>query len=217
MNRAFIFDLNGTMINDMEFHLDAWHAMLNRLGASLDRETVRSHMYGKNEELLDRIFGPGHFTAEEVAAITDEKERGYQEVFRPHLQLINGLHQCLDRAARQGIPMAIGSAANLFNIDYVLDNLNIRHYFKAIVSAESVQQSKPHPEVFLKAATALGMAPTDCIVFEDAPKGVEAAANAGMNALVLTTMHTREEFANSNNIIGFVNDYTDPLLEQCFA
>jgi beta-phosphoglucomutase family hydrolase len=207
--KAFIFDMNGTMINDMAYHLDAWYNILNNdLGAGLNREAVKKQMYGKNDELLIRIFGEGHFTPEQMAALSVEKEKRYQQAYKPHLQLLPGLPVFLEKASRQGIPMAIGSAAINFNVDFVLDNLNIRHYFKAIVSAESVKISKPHPETFLLAAREMGVAPADCIVFEDAPKGVEAAANAGMRCVVLTTMHTREEFSDYSNIIAFTEDYT---------
>ncbi|MBO9729992.1 MAG: HAD family phosphatase [Chitinophaga sp.] len=214
--KAFIFDLNGTMIDDMEYHLEGWYNMLNKLGANLPREIVRSHMYGKNEELLVRIFGDTHFTPQQMQEIAHEKEVLYQEAFRPHLKLIEGLPAFLEKAAVSNIPMAIGSAANTFNINYVLDNLDLRHYLKAVVSAGDVATSKPNPEVFLKCASLLGATPANCIVFEDAPKGVEAAANAGMQAVVLTTMHTREEFDAYNNIIAFVADYTDPVLQQLF-
>jgi beta-phosphoglucomutase-like phosphatase (HAD superfamily) len=110
--------------------------------------------------------------------------------------------------------MAIGSAAPPFNIDFVLDNLDLRKYFKIVVSADDVYESKPHPEVFLKAAQLLGVPPSQCIVFEDAPKGVEAAGNADMQCVVLTTMHKREEFSDYHNILLFVKDYTDPELSQ---
>ena len=215
-NKAFLFDLNGTMINDMAYHLEGWYNMLNKLGANLSREIVRSHMYGKNEELLVRIFGEERFTPQEMQEIAHEKEVLYQEAFRPHLELITGLPAFLEKAAAANIPMAIGSAANTFNINYVLDNLHIRRYLKAIVGADDVTTSKPDPEVFLKCAAALGADPAGCIVFEDAPKGVEAAQNAGMKAVVLTTMHAEEEFAAYNNVIAFVADYTDPALQQLF-
>jgi len=90
----------------------------------------------------------------------------------------------------------------------VLDNLNIRHYFKVIVSADDVVLSKPHPETYLKAAALLNVIPTDCIVFEDVPKGAEAAANAGMQAVVLTTTHEPEEFAYLDNVLTFAKDFT---------
>lgn len=217
-SRAFIFDLNGTMINDMEYHLTAWYTILNdELGAGLSREEVKSHMYGKNGELLDRIFGKGHFSEAQVAEISRVKEASYQEAFRPHLQLIAGLPEFLRRADRRHIRMAIGSAAITFNIDYILDNLSIRHYFKAIVSADDVTISKPHPETFLKVASLVEVAPPGCLVFEDAPKGVEAAYNAGMRCVVLTTMHEKDEFRDYPNIVHFIEDYRDPALDELFA
>ncbi len=210
---AFLFDMNGTMIDDMDYHIRAWHTILNGLGAGLDIEEVKKECYGKNDELLERIF-PGRFSQEEIERMSIEKESAYQEAFRPHLRLIPGLDSFLAKAEQSGIPMAIGSAAILFNVDFVLDGLPIRSYFKAIVSAENVKISKPHPETFLLCADALGVAYKDCIVFEDAPKGVEAAKNAGMQCVVITTLHTEEEFSGYDNIICFVKDYTDPRLDQ---
>jgi beta-phosphoglucomutase family hydrolase len=214
---AFIFDLNGTMINDMEFHSTAWYEILNQdLKANLTREQVKREMYGKNEELLDRVFGKGHFSQQETDTISMKKEHRYQEAFRPHLQLIAGLPAFLQKAEERKIRMAIGSAAIPFNIDFVLDNLSIRHYFGAIVSAADVAISKPHPETFLKAAELLRVPSEACLVFEDAPKGVEAALHAGMKCVVLTTMHKKEEFLEYPNVVSYIADYTDPILEELF-
>ncbi len=212
---AFLFDLNGTMIDDMEFHIKAWSHILNEdLRAGLSREEVKGHMYGKNSELLDRVFGKGYFSEERVDEISMEKERKYQQAYRPHLRLIDGLPAFLRQAADKGIAMAIGSAAIPFNIDFVLDNLGIRPYFGAIVSADDVTVSKPDPETFRKAADLLEVTPSSCLVFEDAPKGVEAALHAGMKCVVLTTLHEKGEFARYPNMIGCIPDYTDPSLAR---
>lgn len=216
MKKAFIFDMNGTMIDDMAYHLEGWFSILTELGAGLSREAVKKEMYGKNQELLIRIFGEGRFTPAEMDELSLEKERKYQAAYRPHLQLIAGLDIFLKAAEREGILMGIGTAAIPFNVDFVLDNLQIRHFFKSIVTANDVATSKPNPEVFLKAAEEVGVDPADCIVFEDAPKGVEAAANAGMKAVVLTTMHIREEFSDYSNIITFVPDYTTLTPRQLY-
>jgi beta-phosphoglucomutase len=204
--KALIFDLNGTMIDDMSFHILVWQKIVNDFGANLSVEEVKKQCYGKNGDLLERVF-PGRFTDAEKVAIGIKKETTYQEIYKQHLKLIPGLDAFLQKANAQNIPMAIGSAAIMFNINFVLDNLHIGHYFKAIVSADDVAESKPHPETFTKCADELGVAYQDCIVFEDAPKGVECAANAGMQCVVLTTMHPKEDFAAYNNIIGFVEDY----------
>lgn len=208
--KAFLFDLNGTMIDDMDYHTQAWYQVLTRqLGASLSYDAVKKEMYGKNREVLLRIFGEGRFSEAEIEQLSIEKEKQYQDAFRPHLQLLPGLTAFLRQSKEAGIKMAICSAAITSNIEYVIDGLDIRHYFDALVSADDVATSKPDPETFLKGAALLGIAPEACLVFEDAPKGVEAAVNAGMHAMVLTTMHQQEEFGGYKNIIGFVPNYTD--------
>lgn len=211
--QAFLFDLNGTMVNDMPFHIRAWHNIFHQHGKIFSLEESKRECYGKNEEILERIF-PGKFKQEEKNLISINKETKYQHDFRPHLRLIDGLDDYLKKAHAAGIKMAIGSAAILFNVDFVLDGLNIRNYFGALVSADDVEKSKPDPETFLKGAAALHVDPQHCTVFEDAPKGVEAALQANMKCVVITTMHTKEEFAEYPNIIGFIKDYNDPILNQ---
>lgn len=211
--KAFLFDLNGTMINDMSYHIVAWHRILNGLGANITLERMKEECYGKNHELLERIF-PGRFSEEEKDRMSYEKEEQYQHEFRPHLQLIPGLLEFLEKAHQKGIRTAIGSAAIMFNIDFVLDGTHIRHLIDAIVSADNVEHSKPHPETFVKCAAKLNIPAGDCLVIEDAPKGAESALNAGMDCIVITTMHEPEEFSQYKNVVGFIADYNDGLLRQ---
>jgi HAD superfamily hydrolase (TIGR01509 family) len=215
--KAIIFDLNGTMIDDMKYHTLAWHSIMNDdLGANLAYETVKKEMYGKNHEVLERVFGKNKFSVAEVEKLSFDKEKRYQEGYFPHLALIDGLDNFLERAKEDNIAMAIGSAAIPFNIDFVVDGLNIRNHLAAIVSADDVLTSKPDPETFLKAAEALGIKPDDCLVFEDAPKGVESALNAGMKCIVLTTTHKVGEFDEYSNVLAFIADYHDEKLNSLF-
>jgi beta-phosphoglucomutase len=206
MYKAFLFDLNGTMIDDMEYHIIAWQKILNDLGAGLSYQQVKEECYGKNHELIERIF-PNRFTLTQKDTMSFDKEKQYQQTYKPHLKLIDGLDIFLEDAYKAGIKMAIGSAAIMFNINFVLDGLNIRKYFSAIVSADDVKISKPNAETYLNCALQLNVNAADCLVFEDVPKGVEAAVNAGMKSVVLTTMHTIEEFDNYTNIVQFSKNY----------
>ncbi len=215
--KAFLFDLNGTMIDDMEYHVKAWYDILNNdLKANLSWPQVREQMYGKNSEVLVRVFGKRKFSPARMNELSVEKERRYQQTYLPYMELIQGLDPFMKKAQAKHIAMAIGSAAIPFNIDFVLDNLHIRNYFTAIVSADDVAVSKPDPETYVKAARLLQVQPADCVVFEDAPKGVEAALEAGMKAIVLTTMNGAREFAGYPNILAFVKDYTDKSLDELF-
>jgi HAD superfamily hydrolase (TIGR01509 family) len=205
--KAFIFDLNGTMINDMPYHVGAWHQQIVALGGTLSLEEVKHQCYGKNDELLERVF-PGRFSMQEKLSIGANKEALYRVEFKPHLQLIAGLDSFLKTAFEKKIKMGIGSAAITANIDFVLDNTGTRNYFDAIVSADDVSISKPHPETFLKCAQQLGFAASECIVFEDTPKGVLSAQSAGMKTVVIKSMHQEIEFADFDNILFFIEDYT---------
>ena len=204
--KAFLFDLNGTMINDMEYHIKAWHRIFNDLGAEISIERMKAECYGKNDEIMERIF-PGRFSPEQKAKMSIEKETQYQKEFRPSLKLIKGLDDFLEQAEKAGIKMAIGSAAIMFNVDFVIDGLNIRHYFDALISADNVATSKPDPETWLTCAKELKVPPKECLVFEDSPKGVEAALNAGMDCVAITTMHQAEDFKSYHNVIRFIEDF----------
>ena len=214
--KAFLFDLNGTMIDDMPYHIKAWYNILNDLGANISMERMKEECYGKNHELLERVF-PKRFTDEEKNKMSFEKEKQYQQAFKPHLQLLPGLKEFLQESYIAGIKMAIGSAAIMFNIDFVLDNLGIRKYFDALISADDVQHSKPDPETYLNCAEKLNIEASECLVFEDAPKGVESALNAGMKTYVITRMHAKEEFNCYSNIIGFSKDFEKVKLQSLLS
>ncbi len=208
MIQAFLFDLNGTMIDDMQYHINAWHTILNDLGANISLEKMKTECYGKNVELLERTF-PGRFNDAEKEAMSIDKEKRYQEAYMPELKLLPGLLAFLEQAKQLNVKMAIGSAAITYNVDFVLDNLNIRHFFDVVISGDDVVYSKPDPETYLKCAAALHIDAANCLVFEDVPKGVQSAANAGMQAVVITGGHIPEEFAGCLNVVRFVSDYNE--------
>ena len=211
--KAFLFDLNGTMIDDMLYHIEAWHGVLKDVGAEISLDQMKAECYGKNHELLDRLF-PGRFSESEKIEMSLEKEKKYQQVYKPELRLVKGLHEFLEESHKAGIKIAVGTAAIMNNVDFVLDGVHIRHYIDAIVSADEVSLSKPNPETFLKCAEILDVAPDQCLVFEDSPKGAESAFNAGMDCVVITTIHKPEEFSANKNVIGFISNFDDPLVKN---
>jgi HAD superfamily hydrolase (TIGR01509 family) len=206
--KAFLFDLNGTMIHDMPYHVNAWHRVIQTLGGTLSESEMKDQCYGKGEEMLERIF-PGKYSKEERINISEAKEEKYRLDFLPNLKLIQGLDDLLTHANQHQIKLGIGSAANNLNIDFVMDNLNLRSLIQVIISGDMVSESKPHPETFLKCAELLAVPVKQCLVFEDTPKGVACAENAGMDVVVLTTTHPKSDFEYFRNIIHFADDYKD--------
>lgn len=210
--KGIIFDMDGTMVDNMMIHHRAWQHQLGLLGLNFSLEEVMEKVHGVNTEILQRLFG-GRFTLEERTAISQKKEAAYRQIFKSELKLVDGLPQLLEALKLAQIPLAIGTAAPPENVDFVLDNLGIRHYFQVVCHAGDVHNGKPHPEIFITAAKGLGLDVKDCLVFEDSITGAETALNAETFAIIVTTTHAATEFASFNHIRKFIKDFTEVNLK----
>ena len=214
--KAFIFDADGTMFDNMNFHLQAWEKMMAELGSPLKGPALFKELYGKNTEVLERLFGPERFSDTQKQNTSRRKDGYFREFYAPHLRLMKGLNHFLSASHAQDILLGIGTGGLVENIDFALGMLKIRELFSVIITEADVINSKPDPETFIKAAAALGVDPSQAIVFEDVPKGVEAAANAGMKAVVILSSHHENDFSRYNNVIRMVNDYAELNPEELF-
>ncbi len=206
--QAFIFDMNGTIIDDMPYHTQAWMKMLADLGHPVSEDEFARRYYGKtNEETLREVLG--HDLSEaQITAISLEKEKAYQRIYEPHLAPIAGFRSFLQSMVARGLRVALATSADRFNIDFVLHGLGLDGEITAVVGAEDIQHSKPHPEIFLKAAQLVGAAPEACLVFEDSFMGIEAARRANMDAYAILTTLTEAEALALPNVIGAAPNYT---------
>ncbi len=210
--KGVIFDMDGTMVDNMLVHHEAWRKNMADHGITMTLEEIKEKVHGINEEILERLFGD-RFTKEERKLISGRKEEIYREIFSPRLRLIEGLDQWLDDLENAGIPMAIGTAAPPDNVDFVVDRLGLRSRFQSIMHAKSVDRGKPDPEIFIRSAEAIGLPIEECLVFEDSVTGAQASYHAKAPTIIVTTTHTEEEFTGFDHILAFISDYRDPLIE----
>jgi beta-phosphoglucomutase len=204
---AFIFDMDGTIIDSMPFHILSWLRLFAELGIHITADEIRRNNRGTIGEVLRRIMG-SHLSDAKVAALGGQKEALFRELYRPHLALIAGLEPFLDEAKRLGIPMALATSAGRDNIAFVLDGLAIRSYFDAVVGGDDVEKGKPDPEVLLTAAAMLKMPPERCVVFEDSLSGIEAAHRAGMTVVAITTTLDAQDLRGLSSVVAHViEDY----------
>jgi beta-phosphoglucomutase family hydrolase len=205
---AFLFDLDGVIIDSMPLHTEAWSAYLEQLGLPATDAAIASRMHGKrNDDIVEDFIGRDLAPAaifEHGAA----KERLYRQLMATRLKehLVPGVEAFLMRY--EGVPMAVASNAEPANVDMVLDGAGLRPRFRVVVDGQQVDRPKPFPDVYLRAASLLGASPGKCIVFEDSPTGIEAGRSAGMRVVGVQT-HS----ADLRDVDLSICDFEDPKLE----
>ncbi|MCA1829160.1 MAG: HAD family hydrolase [Myxococcales bacterium] len=197
MIEAAIFDLNGTLIDDMRAHGRAWSQVVRELGVEVPPARFEQDLAGmKHGETFAAVLGRKLPDAQ-VVRLAEHKEALYRDIYRPELRLVGGARELIERLRAQGVKTAIATAAPRANRDFALDGLGIRGLFDALVGEEQAPRGKPAPDLYLAAARALGVAPSRCIVFEDAVNGVRAGVAAGMRVAAIATGTPADKLRNA--------------------
>jgi len=210
---ALIFDMDGTLVHNMPTHNQAWQDTLAEAGVQINQDEFNRATTGKKTAEILRLMLGAHLSDSEVAYWSDRKEALYRERFACCREPLPGLLDFLEQARAMGLPMAVATAAPPENITFVLDELDLRRFFNVIIGGNQIQHGKPDPEIFLKAAEEMGVAPSVCLVFEDAMGGIEAARRAGMQAVLICTTMTPQDVAGMAHVLMTVPDFTHVNLE----
>ena len=211
--KALVFDMDGTMIDNMMVHHRAWQKRLRDLGLEMTLEEVKRDIHGVNDEILIRLFGD-KYSKDEMTQIARSKEADYRELYAPDIKLLDGLKEFLENAKHLNIPMGIGTAAPKENADFTVEALGLGSYFKTVVHSDMVQRGKPDPQVFELVAKNLGIKLSDCVVFEDSPTGAQAAANGDSKSIILTTTHAEQEFEHIPQTLHFMSNYENIAISK---
>lgn len=205
---ALLFDLDGTLIDSMPLHQRAWVRWFASIGQPLDEDPgfFASSAGRSNTEILADMYP--HKATSELEAMADAKEALYRAEAVQHLQAIAGGLDLLARARAQGLKLAVCTAAPTANIEVAFKRFGLAALVDTITSPADGLRGKPHPDIFEEAARRLGAEPARCLVFEDAPLGIEAARRAGMAAVALTTTLDAAAFSPYPNLVSTVRDFT---------
>lgn len=188
--RSVIFDFNGTLFADSDKHKEAWRVFVRRYGKQVDEAELISHFLGRaNGYILHRMFG-ADLPEQEVARMTLEKEGIYRDLCRADAKsfhLMPGAEDFLDHLKSEGVRFNIATGAEVSNVDFYFEEFHLSRWFDRamVVLDDGTFPGKPAPDVYLRAAAVLGVAPESCTAFEDSSSGVRAASSAGIGKIAL--------------------------------
>lgn len=213
MLRGLLFDMDGVLVNNLEVHREAFAEFFRRYGVERSFDEL-SRVFGKgNDDIMGELMPKDIVERVGIRELGYEKEAIYREIYAPTISPQPGLLQFLAEGQERGLRSAVGSSGCKANVDFVLDKCHITHFFSATVAGDQVTHCKPDPEIYLTAASKLGLEPCECIVFEDAEAGIEAAKRAGMKVVALATTFDREFLARlSPDMI--INDFRDIVVDD---
>jgi beta-phosphoglucomutase len=207
---ALVFDLDGVVVDSNRIHSASWREYLRRCGMEVP-EGFDLRMFGRrNDDIVRDVFG-GDLPPAAVLQHGAEKETVYREMMGPVLRdhLVPGVASFLER--HRDAPMAVATNCERANADFVLDGSGLRKYFRAVLDGDQVERPKPDPEIYLRASRLLGVAPANCVIFEDSVAGVEAARAAGAHVVAVNATQAASELAP---VELNVRDFRDPELER---
>ncbi|QGW83602.1 HAD family hydrolase [Variovorax paradoxus] len=205
---AFIFDMDGTMIDSMPWHARSWVEFVARHGLKLDVTDILARTTGRTGTECMRELFERELSDAECQTLVHEKEEIYRAMFGDNFTEVAGFTAFAKAAVARGLKVAVGTAGDKHNIEFAMSRLKMDPLPLAIVGGDEGFAGKPTPEIFLEAARRIGVAPERCVVFEDAPFGIEAARRGGMRAVAVCSTHTAAELAGPH-VIAAVRDYDE--------
>jgi HAD superfamily hydrolase (TIGR01509 family) len=193
MTAAAVFDMDGVLIDSGAHHRHAWRMLLDEMGAEpADPEHWRLTIGRPSEEAIPLLLGRRVSDAE-ARRLARRKRDFYQARAQKGLDPVLGVREFLESLEELGVPCAVGTSASRWDAERLLDDLGLLRFFDAMVTADDVMLGKPDPEVWVQVARRLRVPVARCVVFEDAPVGIQAARAAGMRAIGVTTAHREDE------------------------
>ncbi len=206
---AFLFDMDGVIVDSNPFHKISLRQFCQQHGFDLSEEQLRERIYGRtNKDWIPAVFG--RISSEQVAIYAAEKEALFREIYADSIQPLAGLLPFLQHLERYGILRAIATSAPRENVDFTLDKTGIRSFFSIILDESHVERGKPDPDIYLKTAAAVGLPPSQCIVLEDSLSGIESGLAAGCKVVAISTTHSKDELQAAHLVIPDF-DGIDPL------
>ncbi|MXV52954.1 beta-phosphoglucomutase family hydrolase [Pedobacter sp. HMF7647] len=214
---AVIFDMDGTLLDNNPYHYKAWVEFYKKRGYNLTEQDYLQNISGVPiRSHLNRFLGK-LVEEEQIAQLSEEKESLYRKLYEPYIKPIDGLISFLKQLKETSTKTAIATSATAENMKFAMDHLNLWPWFDEIVDTTQVENGKPAPDIFLKAAEKLETAPEKCVVIEDSFAGINGANAADMKVIAITTSNTAETLVPHSLAVSNYNNLTVEKLAGLFS
>lgn len=205
--------MDGVLLDSGDAHAKSWRALAREDGRSVMTRELTQQFGKPSRDIVRALFG-SELTDAEVTRRDDRKEALYRDIIRENIPVMPGAVEAVRRLHAAGLALAVGSSGPAANIDLMLDGLEIRPMFGAVVTGFDVKRGKPAPDVFLLAAERAGVPADQCVVIEDAPVGLQAAKAAGMIAVGLTGTHAADVLHDADKIVSSLDELTPEFIRS---
>lgn len=199
--RAVLFDMDGVIVDSEPLHVAAFQATLKNYSHDLSHEQYKQYFAGRTDEAGFKQYFDFIGETVELPVVMDEKAKAYLTLAANELSSYPGVIKFIRDLAERKVQLALVTGSLRIEAEITLKAFGLTDYFPVVVAAEDIEHSKPNPEGYLKGAKALGVSSADCIVVEDAPKGVQAAKAAGIRCLAVTNTHAKEELTDATLVV----------------
>ena len=209
--KALIFDMDGTIVDNIPYHNRARLFFLEKYGIKFHPSETEVILNLSTKVIVRNYFG-NNLSSQEIKALDGEKQLIYRNLYKGNIKEIDGFKQLLVTAKDKGLKIALSTMGCYENIDLVLNSLKVNSYFDVIVSGKEITNGKPHPEIYTRTLSLLNINPEEAIVFEDTQSGVLSARQTGIEVIGVCTTHSQAEFSTwgtANAVLNYTNYHTN--------
>ena len=207
MVKGIIFDMDGTMVDSLPYHHEAWKIFFNENKVENFSEKLKDYKGGGTLDLMKAVYGD-RYSLKELKKMSNEKEIIFRRIYKGNVKPIKGFKKFLNHVKSRNILVGLASNAIRKNVSLIIKELEIYDYFDSIICGDEVDNGKPNPEMFNKTIDRFKINKNECLIFEDSLEGIKAAKNSDINVIGITSSSSHKTLQDAGSTMN-ISNYVD--------
>ena len=207
MIKGIIFDMDGTIVDSLPYHYEAWKIFFNENKVENFSEKLNEYKGGGTLDLMRTVYG-NQYSKKELKKMSEDKEKIFRKIYKGEIKQILGFKKFLDELKSKDIMIGLASNAIRKNVSMIINELEIYDYFDSIICGDEVINGKPNPEMFNETIDRFNINKDECLIFEDSLEGVLAAKNSGVKVIGITSSSSNKALKDAGCVMS-ISDYLD--------